>query len=102
MTNTQDHWLKVLRDARIPCAPVNNIAQALADVQVQARHMVVEIQHPNGRTFKAPGNPIKLSETYEDTFSPPPLLGQHTDEILKGLLGKTDEELAALRADGVI
>jgi CoA:oxalate CoA-transferase len=102
MTNTQEYWLKVLRDARIPCAPVNNIAQALADIQVQARHMVVEIQHPNGQTFKAPGNPIKLSETHEDTFSPPPLLGQHTDEVLKALLGKTDDELVALHASGVI
>ncbi len=102
MSNTQAHWLKVLRDARIPCAPVNNIAQALADVQVQARHMVVEIQHPNGQTFRAPGNPIKLSDTHEDTFSSPPLLGQHTDEVLKTLLGKTDDELAALRQKGVI
>lgn len=102
MTNTQAYWLKVLRDARIPCAPVNTIEQALNDVQVQARHMVVEVQHPNGQTFTAPGNPIKLSETHEETFSPPPLLGQHTDSILKSVLGKTDAELAVLRAKGVI
>jgi crotonobetainyl-CoA:carnitine CoA-transferase CaiB-like acyl-CoA transferase len=101
-TNTQAHWLEKLENARIPCAPVNNFAQALTDVQAIARNMVVEVEHPNGTKFKAPGNPVKMSDTYEDTFSPPPLLGQHTDEILKDLLGKTDDEIAAWRENGII
>ena len=101
-TNTQDHWITLLREARIPCAPVNDFAQALNDVQVQARNMVVEVEHPNGQTYKVPGNPVKLSDTYEDTYSPPPELGQHTDEILMDLLGKSEDELASLREHGVI
>jgi len=101
-TNTQSHWVTVLRDARIPCAPVNNFEQAFADIQVQARHMVVEVEHPNGQKYKVPGNPIKMSDTHEDTYTSPPTLGQHTDAVLKDLLGKSDDELAQLRADRVI
>jgi crotonobetainyl-CoA:carnitine CoA-transferase CaiB-like acyl-CoA transferase len=101
-TNTQAYWLEKLETARIPCAPVNNFVQALTDVQAIARNMIVEVEHANGTKFKAPGNPVKMSDTYEDTFSPPPLLGQHTDEILKNLLGKTDDEIAILRESGVI
>ncbi|MDW8325278.1 MAG: CoA transferase [Anaerolineales bacterium] len=100
-TNTQAYWLEKLRAARIPCAPVNNFAQALSNEQVLARGMVVEVEHPQGGCVKMPGNPVKLSE-HEDTYSPPPLLGQHTEEVLKTLLGKTDEEIRELRLAGVI
>lgn len=101
-TNTQSYWIERLEEARIPCAPVYNFAQALNDVQVKARNMVVELEHPNGTKYKAPGNPVKLSDTHEDSFESPPLLSQHTDTILKELLNKSDEEIAALRAEGVI
>lgn len=100
-TNTQAYWLEKLRAARIPCAPVNDFQQALTNEQVLARNMVVEVQHPRGGAVKMPGNPIKLSEQ-TDTYAPPPLLGQHTEEVLKGLLKKTDEEIQALRMGGVI
>jgi crotonobetainyl-CoA:carnitine CoA-transferase CaiB-like acyl-CoA transferase len=102
MTNTQAHWLERLRAARIPCAPVNNFAQALANEQVLARHMVVEVEHSQGGRVKQAGNPIKLSETGEDAYSPPPLLGEHTEAVLKGLLGKSDEEIREWRVAGVI
>ncbi len=101
-TNTQAYWLEKLRAARIPCAPVNNLAQALNDEQVLWRNMVVEVAHPLGGVVKMPGNPIKLSDTYQDTFLPPPLLGQHNEEIYKGILSLTDEQLAELKATGVI
>jgi crotonobetainyl-CoA:carnitine CoA-transferase CaiB-like acyl-CoA transferase len=101
-TNTQAYWLDQLRRYRIPCAPVNNLAQALADEQVLARHMVVEVTHPLGGSTRMPGNPIKLSETHEDTFSPPPLLGQHNREVYQGLLGLDEAELEALQTAGVI
>ncbi len=101
-TNTQAYWIKKLSAARIPCAPVNNLAQALSDVQVLARHMVVDIEHPNGQPIKSLGNPVKLSDTYEDSYSSPPLLGQHTEEILKTLLGLPDSEIRLLKAKGVI
>lgn len=101
-TNNSAHWLGKMRDARIPSAPVNNFTQALTDPQVLSRNMVVEVEHPNGRTMKQVGNPIKMSDTYEDTFTAPPLLGAHTDELLKRLLGKHEAELERLRSEGVI
>ena len=97
-----DEWLATLRAARVPCGPVNDVAHALADVQVQARDMVVEIGHPEGGSFRTTGNPIKLSETPGDSYDPPPLLGQHTDEVLTGFCGKTSADLARLRGAGVI
>jgi CoA:oxalate CoA-transferase len=100
-TNTREYWLDKLKEARVPCAPVNNVAQALSDKQVLFRNMVVEVDHPLGGSTKVPGNPVKLSDTHEDTFTPPPLLGQHNDEIFSSL-GMTHEEIEALRNDGVI
>lgn len=101
-TDSQAYWIEQLRAARIPCAPVNNFPQALAETQVLARQMVIEVAHPEGGTIKMPGNPVKLSDTHEETYSPPPLLGQHTDDILQDVLGLSAAEIANLRADGVV
>ena len=97
-TNTQAYWLAQLDAKRIPCAPVNNFGQALSDPQILHRRMVVEIQHPNGRKTKAPGSPLKFSRTNEETYSPPPLLGAHTDEVLASLLKMPASKIAELRA----
>lgn len=99
--DTQNHWLEILRSARIPCAPVNDIRQALTDEQVLFRNMVVDVEHPLGGSTKIPGNPVKLSDTYEDTFSPPPMLGQHNEEIFS-TLGLTRDDLESLQRQGVI
>lgn len=101
-TNTQAYWIDQLRAARIPCAPVNNLAQALNDEQILHRQMVIDVPQMGGGTVKMPGNPVKLSETHEESYSPPPLLGQHTDEVLQTVLGKTAVEIATLRQTGVI
>jgi crotonobetainyl-CoA:carnitine CoA-transferase CaiB-like acyl-CoA transferase len=63
--------------------------------------MIVEVEHPLGGSTKMPGNPIKLSETHEDTFSPPPLVGQHNEEVY-ATLGLTKNDLKALQDAGVI
>ncbi len=102
MRESCDEWLERLRAARVPCGPVNDIAHALNDIQVRARNMVVEITHPEGDRIEVTGNPIKLSETHEDTFTSPPLLGQHSDEVLSALCGLSDAEIDRLRASGVI
>ncbi len=101
-TNTQAHWIEKLRAARIPCAPVNSVEQALRDPQVVARNMVVEVEHPEGGRVKMPGNPVKFSDTGGDSYTPPPLLGQHTDEVLGSLLNLSADELNTLRAEGVV
>lgn len=102
LTNTAEFWLAALRAKRIPCAPVNNFSQALNDSQIRSRNMVVKVRHPLGDVVEMPGNPIKLSETYDDTYTPPPLLGQHTDEVLARKLGYSSKRMAALRSQKVI
>jgi len=101
-TDTVDHWLDVLTAARIPCAPVNTLDAALDNPQVAHRHMVVDVDAPGAHHFRAAGNPIKLSDTGQDRFCPPPTVGQHTDEILRGWLGLDEEVIQQLKDDGVI
>ena len=74
----------------------------IADPHVLSRGMVVEVPTAGGPATRQPGNPIKLSETHEDRFTAPPRLGEHTDAVLAELAGLGPEELAALRAAGVI
>jgi len=64
--------------------------------------MVVECEHPNGKKTKAPGCPIKLSRNNEESFTPAPLLGQHTDELMRDVLGYEISDVASLKAQGVI
>jgi len=96
-TRTSDDWLTQLEAKRIPCARVNQFSQALADEQVLARNMVVELRHPGGQSTRGPGNPIKLSRSDEESFSPAPLLGQHTDAVLAEILGYPQERIDALK-----
>lgn len=77
-----DHWLGLLRAAEIPCGPVNALDEALNDPQVLHRRMIVEFAHPMG-TVKALGNPIHLSGTPVTYRRRPPLLGEHTEEVLE-------------------
>ncbi len=100
--NTTAYWIEKLRAARIPCAPVNNFAQALADPQIRSRNMVVDVTLQSGETVSMPGNPVKLSGAAETGFAPPPLLGEHTDAVLDELLGYDEERIDALRRTGVI
>lgn len=100
--NTSEHWLAQLTDKRIPCARVNDIADALSDEQVLSRNMVIDLKHPDGGSTRGPGNPIKLSRSDEESFSAAPLLGQHTDSVLADLLGYGEEQIAELRKEGSI
>lgn len=101
-TRTTAQWQALLQEARIPCGPVNNFAQALNDSQVRSRDMVVDVKLHTGETVPMPGNPMKLSAQPPRTFTPPPQLGQHTKEILGSLPGYDAERLAALAAAGVV
>lgn len=101
-TQPSSYWLDGLRGARIPCGPVNNLQQALADAQVQARNMVVEVQMPDGERLRMPGNPVKLSAAVPRDCTAPPALGAHTQEVLEQTLGYSPQQLERLRAQGAI
>lgn len=96
------HWLERLRAARIPCGPVNNFAQALTDVQVLAREMVVEVPLASGERVRMPGNPVKLSAAGPARYTSPPALGAHTRSVLGELAGYSAERLEALHRAGII
>jgi formyl-CoA transferase len=95
-------WVKRLDEVGIPCGPINDIAQAMADPQVAARGLRVDLPHPLAGVVPSVGNPIKLSATPPIYERPPPTLGQHTAEILRELAGVDTEELERLRALGVV
>jgi CoA:oxalate CoA-transferase len=99
---TTAEWLEPLRDAQIPSGPVNNIRDTLNDPQVRFRNMVVEINHPEIGAYEALGNPVKSSVMNDGEFMPPPLLGQHTEEVLSFLLGFSAEQVQSLRQEGII
>jgi len=101
LTQPAEHWMPLLEAARIPHAPVNDFEHALSDPQVLSRDMVVEIPHVDGGSFRAPGNPIKMSD-HQDTWESPPRLGQHTDDILRDMLGKSAGDISKLRTAGTI
>ncbi|MBI2368804.1 MAG: CoA transferase [Deltaproteobacteria bacterium] len=98
---TSAHWLAALTTAGVPCGPVHTIDQVFADAQVRHRQMLVEIPHPSIGRLRMAGIPLKFSETPASIRRHPPLLGEHTDEVLRELLGATPAELARLRAQGV-
>lgn len=98
------HWLKTLAAAGVPCGPVNDIGQVFADPQVLARGMRIAMPHPatGGGSVELIGNPLRFSASAVGYRRPPPLLGQHTNEVLEEWLGLTEERRAVLRSDGVI
>ena len=95
------HWLARLEAAGVPAGPVLTYDQVFADPQVRHRQMVVEVDHPVAGRSRVLGVPVKLSDTPASIRRPAPTLGQHSTEILK-TLGCSDEEVAQLRAAGVI
>ena len=95
-TKSSEHWIKALNNAKVPCAPINTFSQALSDEQVIHRNMVVEIEHPDGGKVKMPGNPVKLSYTNEDSYTPPPHLGKDTKQILQDWAGYDKDKIQTL------
>ena len=97
-------WFEGLEREGVPCCPINNLDQVFADPQVKARNMVVTMPHPavHGAPVALIANPIKFSATPIEYRQAPPRLGQHTEEILRGLLGMEEGEIEQLRQRGVI
>ncbi len=99
---TCDEWVSLLVKASIPCGPVNNMESLFADPQVLHRGMVAEVPHSTIGTLRLAGIPIKYSETPQAIRLAPPLLGEHTEEVLADVLGYGSEKIGALRGQGAI
>lgn len=96
----RDYWLDALNKEGIPCGSINNVSEALAMPQVEAREMIISFE-AQGSPVRALGNPIKLSESPVSYRMPPPRLSEHTDRTLSDL-GYDDEIIAKLKADGIV
>lgn len=95
-------WLAMLDTAGIPAGPINTIAQAFAEPQALARGLAMNLPHPLGGTASGVRSPLRLADSPMDGATAPPLLGQHTDEVLATRLGLSPAEREALRASGII
>ncbi len=97
-----DEWLPDLREAGLPCGPINTVPDVFDHPQAQARDLALETEHPTAGPVRLTGFPYKLSQTPAEVRQPPPLLGQHTEEVLTELLDYTAAEVAGLREQGGI
>jgi formyl-CoA transferase len=98
----RDEWIALLEEVGVPCGPINDIGEVFDNPQVKARGVAIELAHPAAGKVKLVRNPMKMSRTPATSDKAPPLLGQHTDEVLRDVLGKSGSEIAALRAKGVL
>ena len=97
-----DDWIDALGEIGVPCGPINTMDKVVSHPQVQAREMIARIAHQITGEVEVPGVPIKLSETPGDVDAPAPSLGEHTAQVLTGLLKMLPDEVEALRRDGII
>ena len=95
-------WLAALEAAKVPCGAINNLSEVFVDPQIEARGMITHWQHPVKDDLRLVSSPIKLSATPVRTDLPPPLLGQHTDEVLRALLNYSEQKLSDLKNSQVI
>lgn len=101
-TRTTQEWLDVFEGKGLPYAAINDILTTLTHEHTLARNMVVEVEHEDCGPIKMVNSPVKYSETTPTIRSPPPTLGQHTDEVLRDHVGLSDEQIRQLREKGVV
>jgi len=101
-TRTTDEWMELFVQYDRPAGPIHTLDKAFSDQHVLSRGMVVEVDHPMTGKLKDVGNPVKLSGSGAAVYNPPPLLGQHSEEILRELLDYSPEKIAMLRDAKVI
>jgi crotonobetainyl-CoA:carnitine CoA-transferase CaiB-like acyl-CoA transferase len=101
-TRTTREWCDALERAGVPNGPINNLKQVFEEPQVAARGMKIELEHAVAGKVPLIASPMKFSETKLEFRTPPPVLGQHTDDVLRRILGMDAAAISQLRADGVI
>jgi crotonobetainyl-CoA:carnitine CoA-transferase CaiB-like acyl-CoA transferase len=101
MTKTREEWISLLHEADVPCGPVLTVEESFSDPQIRHRTMVFEMEHPVAGTIRQRAFPARFSDTELKRDLPPPLYGQHTDEILTGL-GYSKDEIKKLREEKVV
>ena len=101
-TRSKADWLAALEAAKVPCGAINDLAEVFADPQIEARSMVTQWQHPHQNDLRLVSSPIKLSATPVRCDLPPPLLGQHTSDVLRSVLNYPDTKLSELIDQKVI
>jgi len=99
---TTAEWIASLEPLGVPCGPIHRLNEVFENPQIRHRGLLVDVPHPLAGSVPLVANPIKYSRTPLDYSVPPPLLGEHTDTVLRDLLGKNDAEIAALKNAGVI
>ena len=102
ITDDGSRWLEGMSAAGIPCGPINTIDQVMTHPQIEHRGMIVDVPHPTAGSVKVVGPPFIMSDTPAQVRSHPPLLGEQTDEILRGRIGLSQDEIARLRDEGAI
>ena len=101
-TRSKREWIAMLEPANVPCGPINNMQEVFEDPQVRHRRLRVDMPHPLGGVAPVVRSPLRLSATPVEYRLAPPTLGQHNDEVLKGLLGRGDADLKRLKAAGIV
>jgi CoA:oxalate CoA-transferase len=102
-TKTAAEWIEILEQAVVPCSPINDVSEAMRNRQILARNMLVDVIDPEIGTIKVAGNPIKMTSIPEEpTRSPAPDVGEHSEKILTELLQLSQQDIANLKAKGVI
>jgi crotonobetainyl-CoA:carnitine CoA-transferase CaiB-like acyl-CoA transferase len=99
---TTSEWIAVMEEAGVPCGPINSLDKVFDDPQVQARGMRIEMPHPLAGEVPLVANPIRMSESPVQYHRPPPMLGEHTEEVLGGWLDMSESELTDLRLKKIV
>ncbi|MEK9720815.1 MAG: CoA transferase, partial [Quisquiliibacterium sp.] len=99
---TTKEWVQALEAGGVPNGPINDLAQVYQEPQVQARNIRVAMDHPIAGKLDTVASPMRFSATPIEYRLAPPVVGQHTDEVLRGLLGKDEAQIAGLREAGVL
>jgi formyl-CoA transferase len=102
LTKKRDEWIDLLEAHGVPCGPINDIGDVFENPQVKAREVAIDLPHPVAGKVTLVRSPMKMSATPATSDMAPPLLGQHTAEVLREVLGKSDAEIAALKDKGVV